>query len=245
MTLLFPTFIKYMKESAPIMRNEHEAKHFSHVVFDVDGTLSIEGLDVLAEAKGLGEQVRAITEEGMNGGNFHGSLSRRLDMLAPTRDEMEWLAKQYIEGVVPGARETIYRLHEMGKDVRMVSGGFADAIVPLALELGIAPDRVHANTMWFESGRFCGFDPDNELAYTGGKPRLLRQLGLEGAIVNIGDGSTDAEIKTEGVSDRFILFGGLSGVREGLVAAADIVVADVDLRAILPHILRHEDGRIS
>lgn len=231
-----------MKESTLLMRNEHEVvRPFSHVVFDVDGTLSIEGLDVLAKAKGMGEQVRAITEGGMNGGNFHGSLTRRLDMLAPTRKEMEWLAEQYIEGVVWGARETIYRLHELGKDVRMVSGGFTDAIVPLALELGIVPDRVHANTMWFESGHFCGFDPDNELAYTGGKPRLLRRLGLEGAIVNIGDGSTDAEIRTEGVSERFILYGGMSGVREGLRAAADVVVEDGDLRTILPHILTSQE----
>lgn len=215
---------------------------FAHVVFDADSTLSIEGLDVLATRRGIAEQIKDITEQGMSGGHFYGGLMRRLDLLRPTEEDMQWLAGQYVEGLVPGARETIAALHRMGKEVRIVSGGFIQALEPMAKELGVEPQHVYANTMWFnthtsEPGQFCGFDPDNELAHTGGKPRLLKQLQLEGPIVNIGDGSTDAQIKTEGVSERFILFAGLTPARESVMPVADAVVEIPDLRAVLPHIL--------
>lgn len=218
------------------------AHPFTHIVFDADSTLSIEGLDVLAARRGMSEQITAITEQGMNGGHFYGGLMRRLDLLRPTEEDMQWLAHQYIEGLVLGARETVGALHALGKEVRIVSGGFMQAIEPMAHELEIAPEHVYANTMWLTNeGRFCGFDPDNELAHTGGKPRLLKQLQLEGPVVNIGDGSTDAEIKTEGISERFVLFAGLTPARESVIPAADVVVETPDLRAILPHILTPDE----
>ncbi len=218
---------------------ERDVAHpFTHVVFDADSTLSIEGLDALAARRGMSEQIAAITEEGMSGGHFYGGLMRRLDLLRPTSEDMQWLADQYVEGLVPGARETMTALHALGKEVRIVSGGFMQALEPMAHALGVSPEHVHANTMWLTNeGRFCGFDPDNELAHTGGKPRLLKQLQLEGPVVNIGDGSTDAEIKTEGISERFVLFAGLTPARESVAHIADAVVEAPDLRAILPHIL--------
>ena len=221
----------------------HKRMHpFTHVVFDADSTLTIEGLDVLAKRRGIAKEIQTITEEGMNGGEFHAGLVKRLGMLQPTEADMRWLAAQYVQGLVAGARETIAILQMLGKEVRIVSGGFIQALEPMAQELGVASKHVHANSMWFRadatvSGLFGGFDPDNALAHAGGKPRLLKHLRLEGSVVNIGDGSTDAEIKTEGVSERFILFAGITPVRKALLPVADAVVEAADLRAILPHIL--------
>lgn len=220
--------------------------HFSHAIFDVDSTLSIEGLDVLAAQKGVENQVRAITEAGMNGADFRKSISTRLDILRPSRRDMEVLGDWYIDGLVPGAADTIAKLRDANIAVYLVSGGFVESIMPLAKVLHIDPTHVFANRLHFrQDGSYAGYEQENPLANSGGKSTVVSSLALKGSVVNVGDGSTDAEIKTMGYSDRFIFYGAVSGLRKMVAEVADVVIMDRDLSAILPHILRHEDGRIS
>ena len=71
-------------------------------------------------------------------------------------------------------------------------------INPLAESLGIAIDRVYANTLLFNSdGSFQGFDRDEFTSRTGGKAEAARAIkekyGYK-TLVMVGDGSTDLEV---------------------------------------------------
>ena len=66
------------------------------------------------------------------------------------------------------------------------------------------------------------------LARRGGKPIVVRALGLPHPILGVGDGSTDAELKTMGADggpavDAFAAFIGVAS-RPSVVAVADYVV---------------------
>jgi phosphoserine phosphatase len=67
--------------------------------------------------------------------------ARRLEIIRPSRAEVEALGERYVESLVPGAEETIAALRSAGADVHLVTAGIAQAIAPLAVRLGIAARR--------------------------------------------------------------------------------------------------------
>lgn len=89
-------------------------------------------------------------------------------------------------------------LHQRGKVVYLVSGGFRQMIEPVADSLRIPIHRIYANNLLFSSttadGSFEGFDTNELTSRDGGKPAVLNRLialyGYE-SIVMIGDGVTD------------------------------------------------------
>ena len=150
----------------------------------------------------------------------------RLDSVRPTRAEIDELATVYVERMAPGARETLARLREAGVGLTIASGGFQQAILPLATELGIEPDRVHAVSLRFdERGGYAGFDESSRLARQYGKRETVESLGLEGPVLAVGDGITDYEIAS--VVDAFAVFTGFVR-REAVIAQADYVLESFD-----------------
>src|SRR5579863_8629398 len=67
------------------------------IVFDCDGTLSsIEGIDELAKSNGASEQVKSLTATAMGQLGMNLELyEKRLELVNPTRDEVNLLADQY------------------------------------------------------------------------------------------------------------------------------------------------------
>lgn len=211
---------------------------FDVICFDCDSTLSrVEGVDELARRRGLFEEVAALTDKAMNGElALEDVYGRRLELIKPDKEAMDWLAELYIAEIVDGAAETIKTLFEHGKQVHIISGGLRQAILPLAALLKIPASHVHAVDVLFDNqGRYQDFARHSPLAVSGGKARICCRLRMQHAsLAMIGDGKTDLEAKQAGA--YMIGFGGV--VKRPLVAAeADVFVPDSSLTAILPYVL--------
>lgn len=192
------------------------------ICFDCDSTLSgIEGIDELARARGpeLFAAIERMTREAMDGAvPLEDVFRRRLELIRPSRAEVEAVGQLYVREVEPTARATIAELRRRGWTPVIVSGGFVPAIAPLAAFLGIG--RVEAVDVQFDAaGRYAGFDAAHPAARRGGKPeivtRLIAEFGAERSVM-VGDGTSDLE--TVKVVDLFVGFGRYAdraAVREG------------------------------
>ncbi len=197
------------------------------VLLDCDSTLSaIEGIDELARLRG--EQtfaaVESMTRAAMEGGTpMEAIFARRLSLIRPTLQELESIGAKYIEHVEPSARETVAQLQQAGWIVAIVSGGFTQAILPLAEYLGIS--RVEAVTLEFDqAGEYTGFGADSPTAQTRGKNVVAGRLRAEfnaNKMVMVGDGASDLEVK--GDVEFVVGFGGYA-VREKVRAEADAFI---------------------
>jgi phosphoserine phosphatase len=202
-------------------------------VLDVDSTLTrIEGIEWLAARRdpAVVEAVAAMTARAMQGAvPLNAVYGERLALVRPTQGDVAALGVAYIDGVMPGARDAVRALEDAGVRLAIVSGGVREAVAPLARWLGIADEAVHAVSLEFaRDGAYAGFDTESPLARSGGKPVVVRALGLPRPVLAVGDGSTDAELKTdrarqEPAVDAFAAFVGVA-TREPVVAIADFVM---------------------
>jgi phosphoserine phosphatase len=181
------------------------------ICFDCDSTLSaIEGVDELARGGGpaIFAQVEAMTNEAMNGAiPVEAVFGRRLELIRPTRASVAVVAQRYIDTIEPTARATVAYLVQHGWSPVIVSGGFRQAIQPLATLLGIK--QVEAVDLFFDAeGNYRGYDETFPTTRSGGKPevvaRLIREI-LPATSVMVGDGVSDWEAKR--VVNRFVGFG--------------------------------------
>ncbi len=196
---------------------------FKTVIFDVDSTVcAIEGIDWLAARRDpdVARESEALTAQAMAGEiPIEAVYTRRLERIRPTAGELISLAEAYRESLQPGAKELITLLQRAGCQVHLLSGGLRIAIVPIALQLGVPTDRVHAVSLTRDSdGTMSLLDGDQPLSTQRGKPLTVHQLGLAKPTVMIGDGSTDAAVR--GVVTEFIAYTGVAR-RENVVAVAD------------------------
>ena len=206
------------------------------VCFDVDSTvINEEGIDVLADFLGKGEEVAALTAAAMDGGmKFQDALAQRLDLLKPSRKQiLDCLEKNPLV-LTDGITKLISTLQSKNVDVYLVSGGFRIMIEPVAKILNINPStHVIANTIVFDSddetGLYQGFDTAEPTSKDMGKPKAIQQIldnrFYNNGIVMIGDGATDAQAKPPATA--FIGFGGVV-VREAVKNSADWFVTNFD-----------------
>jgi phosphoserine phosphatase len=204
---------------------------FASIVFDCDSTLArVEGIDELAGP--YAEEIRELTERAMDGSlALEEVYGRRLDIIQPTRAQVEALGRGYVAALVPDARETVAALRYLGKTVRIVSGGLLPAVVAVAAELGIAEDGVRAVAIRFDgSGEYAGFDEASPLARSGGKEAVLRAWALPRPALMVGDGATDLEARP--AVDAFAAYMGIA-FREAVAAGADFVLREPSLAPVL------------
>lgn len=181
------------------------------LLLDCDSTLSsIEGIDELGRLRGpeVFKAVEDMTNAAMNGGTpMEAIFAKRLDIIKPTRAELESIGAQYVATVEPTAKATLDALRRAGWTIAVVSGGFTQAIRPLADFLGI--ERVEAVVLKFNAdGSYAGYDESCPTAKSKGKNVVARRLRAEfGAshVVMVGDGASDLEVK--GDADKVIGFG--------------------------------------
>ncbi len=209
---------------------------YRFVFFDVDSTLvTIEGIDVLA---GGNPEIVRLTDAAMNGDIALDEVyGRRLEIIRPTRAEVEALGVRYTESLVDGAEETIATLRAAGADVHLVTAGIAQAILPLAAKLGIAPRAVHAVMLEFDDeGHYRGFDRNSLLTRNGGKELVVRAIlaRAKGASAFVGDGVSDLE--TQPAVGLFVGFGGVH-TRSRVKENAEVYVSEPTLKAVLPYLL--------
>lgn len=203
---------------------------FRSIVFDVDSTLSgIEGIDWLAAQRGPEVEAwsAALTERAMNGHiPIEAVYGERMGRVKPSKEEIDELGRIYVERIVAGAREVIAEFRERQIEAVMVSGGLREAILPLARELGVDEKRVYAVSIYFdERGEYAGFEETSLMTRQNGKRLTVRDMGLRGPILAVGDGMTDSEIRP--VVDGFAAFTAFTR-REPVIQRADFVIENFD-----------------
>lgn len=213
------------------------------LLFDCDSTLSaIEGIDELGRLRGpaVFKEVEEMTTDAMEGGTpMEAIFARRLDMIRPTKSELESIGLQYIDTVEPTALETIAMLKSAGWQIGIVSGGFTQAILPLADFLGI--ERVEAVELKFHAdGSYAGYNEACPTCRTKGKNEVVRQFREEmnaDFVILVGDGASDLEVK--GDADMVIGFGRYA-VRPKVKAGADAFIMSL---AELPELVAAASNR--
>ena len=214
------------------------AEHQVNFVIDFDSTFTqVEGLDELAaialagnkDSEKIVGEIKAITDKGMLGEiGFADSLKARVTLLPAHRDHVNTLI-EFLMGKISDSfarnREFISMYRE---NIYIVSSGFKDFIVPVAVSMGVKEENVFANTFTYDAeGNITGYDESNLLSQDKGKVKLLQALQLEGDVYAIGDGYTDYELRESGLANKFFAF--IENVeRQKVVEKADEVVASLD-----------------
>ena len=200
---------------------------YAAIAFDCDSTLStIEGIEELARSgtdAGTRQRLEALTAQAMDGEvPLEEVYGRRLELVRPSRADLEDVGRRYVETVLPGAKALVRDLLRLDKRVLIVSGGLRPAVVVLGRHLGLAENDVHAVDVTFDAaGEYAGFDRSSPLARAGGKLELLSALGPS-SLALVGDGATDLEAAP--AVARFVAFGGV--VRRPAVFAAAAVTSE-------------------
>jgi len=201
------------------------------LLFDCDSTLSaIEGIDELGRLRGpeVFKAVEDMTTQSMDGSTPMESIfAKRLDMIKPTLKELESIGQKYIQQVEPTAVDTIKKLKAAGWTIIIVSGGFTQAIRPLAQYLGI--ERVEAVELRFNAdGSYASYVESCPTAKSKGKNVVVLKLRDEFKayqMILVGDGASDLEVK--GDVDKMIGFGRYTA-RPKVKAGADAFITSLD-----------------
>lgn len=198
------------------------------IAFDVDSTLlRVESLDTALEAA-LAERedriaaktrLHEITQAGMSGSMaLRDSLEARLQLAALDREGVAAIAEHLRQRLTPGMAPLLSRLRSEGDTLHAISGGFADLLEPVLVDLGFGQGDIHANRFVWEGDRVAGLDTGYPLSRNGGKAEILASISRQaGETIMVGDGMTDFEAYEAGAADRFIGF--------GLIARRDVVIA--------------------
>ena len=203
---------------------------FSSVILDVDSTLcGIEGIDWLAQQRGdtVCRRVSELTDRAMAGDIALDLVyGERLALVQPTWDAVAALADAYTQALAPYAEEAIRRLRQAGRRVVLVSGGLREAILPVALMLGVPKADVHAVSVLFQpDGSYAGFDKTSPLATSNGKRAIAESLALPARVLAVGDGVTDLAMRP--VVDAFAAFTGFAR-REPVIELADLEIVSFE-----------------
>src|SRR5688500_1106086 len=121
------------------------------IFFDVDSTIvAVEGVDWLAERKGVYEEVARLTKLSMEGEvTIDAVFAQKLNLLAPSIKELESVGEMYCQSLTDDASQFIESLQSAGKEVWLVSGSFHPAIAILADYLKIPIARTKTNAVYF------------------------------------------------------------------------------------------------
>jgi D-3-phosphoglycerate dehydrogenase len=210
-----------------------------NIIIDADSTLiTVESLDMLADIAltahpdhtKLTKQCRAITNSGMTGGlSFNESLSRRLSLFQAKRTHVDELTSCLMNTVSPSAVINKDWFSDHRDDIHVVSGGFEEYLIPVLVErLNLRADHIYGNRFLYDANTtIVGFDTSRLLAQPFGKARFVRRLALPRPIIAVGDESTDAELKAQGVVDVFYAYTETIR-RQSVVDIADLEIADFD-----------------
>lgn len=181
------------------------------LIFDCDSTLSsIEGIDELGRLRGpdIFKRVEEMTNEAMDGKiPVEAVFGLRLEIILPGARDVAQIGQRYIDTIEPDAKTVVEAARAAGWTPMIISGGFRQAIRPLADFLGI--ERVEAVDLFFDAnGRYQRFDETYPTTRSGGKPEVVNRLRRElspSRVVMVGDGVSDLETKP--VVDLFVGFG--------------------------------------
>jgi phosphoserine phosphatase len=174
---------------------------------------------------------------------------RRLELLAPTHEEVGSIDGLYRRTTVADAPGVIGALQAAGKEVFIVSGGLLAAVRPFGRWLGVPYDHIRAVGLEYDelSGEWWDYlqdqwdqrtdvrykdSEDTPLVESDGKSDVVAQMLGErfGRSLLIGDGVSD--LVARNVVDLFVGFTGVVA-RPRVVAESDVLVTGNSLAPIL------------
>jgi phosphoserine phosphatase len=171
------------------------AKHL--IVMDADSTLlQGEVVDLLAERRGCGAEVAAVTEAAMAGDlDFEEALRQRVRLLAGLK-ESDLEAVQTSMLLTPGARTLVRTLKRLGYEIAVVSGGFTQVIEELVRGLGV--DHLAANELVIDGGVLTG-ELEGPIVDRAGKAEALIRFAAAAGVpvartIAVGDGANDIDM---------------------------------------------------
>ena len=180
-----------------VQRESLERRAKRLVVMDVDSTIiQDEVIELLAEEAGCLDEVRAITEQAMNGElDFEASLRARCAKLAGTPEAALDRTRARVR-LTPGARTFVRTLRRLGYEVALVSGGFQSIVEDIAAEVGAQHAR--ANELEVVDGVLTG-NLVGPILDRAGKATVLREIAEQSQIpleqtVAVGDGANDLDM---------------------------------------------------
>lgn len=172
-----------------------EGRQKQVLLADMDSTMiRQECIDELAEAAGVGAQVKEITKRAMNGElDFEAALRERVSLLAGHKDRMIDEVLESRITLMAGAQTLVATMHANGAYTALVSGGFTAFAVPVAARLGF--DEARANTLLTKGGVLTG-GVDEPILGRDAKVTALQEIvaarGLTPeAVMAVGDGAND------------------------------------------------------
>ena len=201
------------------------------LIADMDSTMiTVECIDEIADAFGVGARVSEITERAMRGElDFEGALRERVGLLkgAP----VELLEQVWRERVTlsDGAAQAVGTMGALGARAALVSGGFTYFTERVAAACGFHEHQ--ANTLIEEGGRLTG-EPGAPILGREAKLEALERItGALGAspddAIAVGDGANDlAMIRRAGLGVAY-------RAKPVVAAEADAQLAHSDLTALL------------
>lgn len=224
---------------------------FHHVIFDFDSTLTeIEGIDVLADKAGVGDEVAELTRQAMDGQiKLESVYEKRLAAIRPTRGDIRALREEYKKHLTEDAELVIQTLLHLGHEVYIVSGGLLDPIIEIGTSLGVPKQHIKAVNVEYDefsgewwraqadeySQRHKPFLKSDEAALEKtqhGKADVIRNLlsNKRGRSLLVGDGTSDMA-----ASEEVDLFMGFTGViaRERIVAEAPVILKSKSLAPVV------------
>lgn len=164
------------------------------VVFDMDSTLiQAEVIDNLAAIAGVGEEVKKITEQAMQGKiDFNESFKKRLGLLKGL-DESCLIEIAENLPLTEGVERLTKTLKMMGYKLAIISGGFSYFGRYLQKKLGF--DFVFANELEVVNGKVTG-QVCGEIINGEKKAQILAQLATQEGLslqqtIAVGDGAND------------------------------------------------------
>ncbi|PSN82812.1 phosphoserine phosphatase SerB [Candidatus Marsarchaeota G2 archaeon ECH_B_SAG-G16] len=205
------------------------------VAFDVEGVL-VDGefLPEVAKLVGKEEIVRQITLQGIRGEiNWEEGLRRRVEEL---KGVDETLCVQVAQSLpfMPGAKQALEELRQMGCTLVGVSGGFSLLGQRVKKELKL--DHIFTNELVFHKGRLIGY----ALLVNANKTLILKsafgELLEKEPVVAVVDGANDLELFT--IADLKIAF----NAQEIVKRKADVVIEKKDL-TLVSKIIREWIGK--
>jgi len=200
------------------------------LIADMDSTvIGQESLDEMAELKGIGAEVAALTERAMRGElEFEASLRERIRMLAGlTPADLQHVLHEHI-ALNFGARTLVETMKAHGAHTVLVSGGFTFFTHAVAARAGFAKDR--ANVFLWENGHLSGV-AEPVLGREAKLAALEEEAAAHGLtpadVIAVGDGANDLSmLKAAGLGVAY-------RARPVVAAEADAQVKHTDLTALL------------
>jgi phosphoserine phosphatase len=165
------------------------------LVADMDSTMiNEEGIDELADAVGIKQQVAEITDRAMRGElDFEGSLKLRVALLKGlSRSAVEEVRRERLT-MAPGSRTLVQTMKAYGAYTALVSGGFTVFADHFAKRIGF--DEAVANVLQFDGDVLDGTVSEPIVGRNAKLDRLRALTSSQGIpeidTIAVGDGAND------------------------------------------------------